>query len=276
MKTIVFVILLFACVLPSLAQADLDLDQEVLVIPDTHNAKPYIWHVRQDPQGCELVFKHMRPAGQANQFLVGITDGSGEVIGEMHVFITDDDLQTYTHVRPAKDSDGRYSFNFAPPAAGMYRFEIVFRTDKGWVNLRKDVTLEKSAVKETDTSPGDEDYDAKVKFYPRKIYVDHVGTFLYQLSYRDKPLADIEKIDGADMQVGTWSEDLKEFIYMTPQQNLGGPEVGVSMVFKRPGRHAVFAEFKHKGVIRRVDFVVTIYAEPPQIQGTLPALGTAE
>ena len=62
MKTIVFVMLFFACVPPSLASADLDLDQEVLVIPDTHNAKPYIWHVRQDPQGYELVFKHMRPA----------------------------------------------------------------------------------------------------------------------------------------------------------------------------------------------------------------------
>ncbi len=268
--------LFFACVPPSLASADLDLDQEVLVIPDTHNAKPYIWHVRQDPQGYELVFKHMRPAGQPDQFSFAITGEEAKVPGEMHIFITDDDLQTYTHVRPVKDSDGRYSFSYAAPASGMYRFEIVFRTDKGWINLRKDVSLEKSAVKETDTSPGDEDYDAKVKFYPRKIYADHVGTFLYQLSYKDKPLADIEKIDGADMQVGAWSEDLKEFIYMTPQQNLGGPEVGVSMVFKRPGRHAVFAEFKHKGVIRRVDFVATIYAEPPQIQSTLPAIGPAD
>jgi len=276
MKTIVFVMVLFVCVLPSLSQADLDLDQEVLVIPDTHNEKPYIWHVRQDPQGYEMVFEHTRLAGQPDQFLFAITGESAKVPEEMHVFIADSDLQTYTHIRPIKDSDGRYSFSFAPPAAGKYRFEIVFQTDNGWIDMRKDVSLEKAAVEARDTSAGDEDYDVKVKLYPRKIYADHVGTFLYQLSYKGKPLTDIEKIQGADMQVAAWDEDMKEFVYMTPQQNLGGPDVGVSMVFRKPGKHAVFAEFKHNGIIRRVDFVVTIYAEPLQPQATLPDIRQAD
>ena len=276
MKTIVFVIILFVCALPLLSWADLDLDQEVLVIPDTHNEKPYIWHVRQDPQGYDLVFEHTRPAGQPDQFLFAITGEAAKVPEDMHVFITDDDLQTYTHIRPVKQSDGRYAFSFAPPAAARYRFEIVFQIDGGWIDMRKDVSLEKAAVNAGGASPGDEDYGVKVKLYPRKIYADHVGTFLYQLSYKGRPLKDIEKMQGADMQVAAWDEDLKEFIYMTPQQNLGGPDVGVSIVFKRPGKHAVFAEFTHNGSIRRVDFVVTIYAEPPQIQGTLPAIGPAD
>ena len=265
--------MLFAWLLPSSAHADLDLDQQVRVIPDTHDVKPYIWQVRQEPQGYELVIGHTKSAGKPDGFLVGIKTSSGELPERMHVFVTDEDLHVYSHVRPMRDEDGHYLFNFIPPSAGNYRFEIVFRTEKGWINLRKDISLEKSDLKATDTRPGEEDYDVKVNLYPKKIYADHVVTFLYQIRYKDTPLIDLEKIEEADMQVAAWDENMKEFIYMTPQQNLGGPDVAVSMVFRRPGKHAVFAEFKHNGIIRRVDFVVNVYAEPPLLQETLPGLG---
>jgi hypothetical protein len=260
------------------AGADLDLDKEVLVIPDTHNEKPYIWNVMRNPRGYELVMEYGGPASGLNdKFSFEVKRESSIKIGEMHVFITDEDLHTFVHILPVNNSEGKYLFNFDAPATGKYRFEVVFRTDTGWVNLRQDIRLKKASGKaEPASKPGDEDYGVKIKLYPKKIYADHVGTFLYEISYKGKPLKDIEKMDGSDIQVAAWDEDLKEFIYMTPKQNLGGPEVAVSIVFMRPGKHAVFAEFKHNGTIRRVDFVINVYREPSQDKGALPYLGPSE
>ncbi len=275
MKMTVLALLLAVSALPSLAAADLDLDREVLVIPDTHDAKPYVWQVRQDPREYSLNMAHEQVPGQLDRFRFSVAGPSGIMPSDLHVFITDDDLQTFAHIRP-QTADGVFAFAYAAPASGSYRIEVVFRTDSGWVELRRDIRLEKNPLAAGAVKPGDGDYDVSVKFYPRKVYADHVVTFLYQLSYKGMPLTNVEKVAGADMQVAAWDEDLKEFIYMTPRQNLGGPDVGVSVVFHRPGRHKVFAEFLHNGVVRRVDFVLAVYAEPPQLEGTMPAIRPAD
>ena len=141
------------------------------------------------------------------------------------------------------------------------------------MDLFRDVKLKASVgKKEPVTKPGDEDYSVRIKLYPKKLCAEHVSTFLYEISYKGKPLKDLEKMNGFDMIVAAWDEKLKEFVYMTPRQNLGGPEAAVSVVFMRPGKHAVFAEFKHNGVVRTVDSVVNLHAEPRQDISPIPDL----
>jgi len=53
MKMLAIFLMLFVPVSPSFGQ--LDLEQEVLIIPDTHDAKPYIWDVMRNPRGFHLV-----------------------------------------------------------------------------------------------------------------------------------------------------------------------------------------------------------------------------
>ncbi len=275
MITRVFVGIIFIVLgVAATAGADLDLDKEVIVIPDTHNEKPFIWNVMRNPRKYELALEYGGPAAGLNdKFSFEVKRESSVKMDDMHVFIADEDLHAFAHVRPAISGVGKYSFNFAAPATGKYHFEVIFRTATGWVNLRQDIRLKKSVGRaEPVSKPGDEDYDVKIKLYPKKIYADHVSTFLYEISYKGNPLKDIEKIDGFDMQVAAWDEDLKDFIYITPKQNLGGPEVAVSIVFMRPGKHAVFAEFKHKGVIRRIDTVVFVNAEPRSAPGAIENL----
>ena len=271
-------VLLFLLSLPRFSLADIDLDQEVLIIPDTHNAKPYLWNVERDPAGYELLLEHhdSAVAGANAGFTFTVKTPPGETIKEMHVFITDSDLHTYQHVRPVNDK-GVYRFSYDAPWAGRYRFEIVFMTAHGWINLRRDVSMKgggQHIVPGKD--PGDEDYAVKITLYPKKIYAEHVGTFLYEIKYKGNPLRDREKIDGFDMLLAAWDEDRREFVYATPAQNLGGPEVAVSLVFMKPGKHAVFAEFKHRGVIRRVDLVITVLWEPREDSGLLPYLKPAD
>ena len=255
------------------AFAELDLEQDVLIIPATHNEKPYIWKVNRDPKDYELVLAYANlVAGTKNTFGLIIRPPSGESISNMHVFIADADLNDYGHIRPEKDATGKYTFIFNPRLTGKYRVETVFESRNGWVSIGKDIRVKGGkAGLSSDSKPGDEDYHVAVKVIPRKIYTKHVFTLLYDIRYKGEPLKGIEKVDGFDMQVATWDEDLKEFIYATPKQNLGGPEVAVSIVFMRAGKHAAFAEFRHKGITRRVDMVVEALEEPVP-QGMEPSI----
>lgn len=267
--------LLFLLMIPY-AYAELDLDKEVLIIPDTHNEKPFIWHVQTNPRGHELVLSGgPLKAGEEQPYIFKVLSPSGMPEGNVHVFITDDDLLVYAHRKAAKTGDG-YRFAYQAPRPGKYRLEVVFKTPQGWIDLRKDIKIGGPAVAAADKLPGDEDYQVKIKLIPKKAYAEHVVTLLYEIHYKDVPLKDLEKIDGFDMLVAAWDEDLKEFIYMTPKQNFGGPEVAVSMVFMRPGRHAVFAEFKHNGYVRLIETVMDVLAEPVSDAYSIENLKPAE
>ncbi|HEX8948318.1 MAG TPA: hypothetical protein VF790_05105 [Dissulfurispiraceae bacterium] len=277
MKKKVFPFLLLALFsFASAAHAELDFDQEVLVIPDIHNEKPYIWQVARNPKDYELVFEQSEAvAGKDARFTFSVNTKSPASPGDMHVFITDDDLHAYKHLRPGF-ADGKYTFTYNAPWAGKYRFEIVFKTAQGWVDLKKDVKVSGGTAQRDTRVPGDEDYEIKVRIVPRVLYTEHVVTFLYEILYKGTPVKDIEKVDGSDMELATWDEDLKEFIFATPVQNLGGPEVAVSAVFRRPGKRAVFAEFRHKGVTRKVELVIYVPAEPIIQEGTIESLRPSE
>ncbi|HCZ12956.1 MAG TPA: hypothetical protein DHV16_12135 [Nitrospiraceae bacterium] len=246
------------------SHAQLDLQKEVLIIPDTHNEKPYIWKVLRNPKDYEFNLQYDAAApGTETVFSMDIRSKAQSKIDDLHVFIADKDLHIYRHMRPVMSGTGKYTFGFKAPQAGRYRFEVVFKAQDGWINLSRDIKIKgDKKTSEPETKAGDEDYSVRVKLIPKKIYSEHVVTILYEIMYKGIPLKGLEKIDGFDMQVAAWDEDMEEFIYATPKQNLGGPEVAVSIVFMRHGRHAVFGEFKHKGIIRKIDLVVNVYEEP--------------
>ena len=253
------------------SSAQLDLEKEVLIIPDTHNEKPYIWKVLRNPKDYEFTLQYDdTAAGTETIFSLDIRSKGISKIADLHVFIADKDLHIYRHMRPVISGDGKYIFNFKAPQSGRYRFEVVFKAQEGWINLSKDVKIKgDKKSSEPEAKAGDENYNVKVKLIPKRIYSEHVMTIVYEIMYKGAPLKGLENIDGFDMQVAAWDEDLKEFIYATPRQNLGGPEVAVSIVFMRPGKHAVFGEFKHNGIIRKIDLVVDVREEPKEDDGSL-------
>lgn len=272
MKTKLLLLLFLSLLLAAApSHAQLDLEKEVLIIPDTHNEKPYIWKVLRNPRDYELNLQYDdAAAGKETTFSLGIRSKGISKIDDLHVFISDEDLHIYRHMRPVISGDGKYIFDFKAPQAGRYRFEVVFKAQEGWINLSKDVKIKgDKKTSEPEAKAGDENYSVKVKLIPKRIYSEHVVTIVYEIMYKGAPLKGIEKIDGFDMQVAGWDEDMKEFIYATPRQNLGGPEVAVSIVFMRPGKHAVFGEFRHNGIIRKIDLVVDVWEEPKEDGGSI-------
>lgn len=261
-KRLLFLLLLV--IVPVSSYAQLDLDQEVLIIPDTHNEKPYMWDVSRNPKDYELRLEY-DGAEEKNDIQVkfSIVSESELRADDLHVFVTDEALHFYRHIRPVQGNEGKYAFSLDAPLPGRYRVEVVFKRGERWTNLGKDIKIKgmrKSKI--GDSKTGDEDYDVRVKLIPKKAYSEHVVTALFDLRYKGAPLRGLEKIEGFDMQVASWDEDLKEFVFATPKQNLGGHEVAVSFVFMRPGKHAVFAEFTHKGVVRKIEFVMNVLEEP--------------
>lgn len=260
---------------PSLSAAELDLDQEVLIVPDTHDAKPYIWNVARNPRGYELVMNEATQRDTADRrFSFEIRQDSPKDIQEVHVFVTDRDLHFFRHIRPLL-SGGKYGFPLEVTGTDTYRFEVVFRTGDGWISLKKDVRIQ-GRGKTPDEQDPDRGYGVKVKLIPRTVYAEHVVTFLFGLTYDGAPISDIEKVDGTDMRLASWDEDLKEFVYAASRQNLGGPEVAVSAVFMRPGKRAVFAEFSHQGRTRKIDFVIDVLAEPTMDRNAIENIRPAD
>lgn len=268
-SNVLLIVVLLLLAAPFAALAELDFGREVLGIPDTHNEKPYIWQVQVNPKEYELLMEHGQPlAGEPADFRFSVTAKSGEAVRDVRIFITDKELHSYKYIRP-EFSNGQYAFTYTAPWAGTYRIEVVFATGTGWVNLRKDVKVKgRRADRNALEHENDKGYGVKVKLIPKTVYAEHVVTVLYEVSYNGVPVKGLEKIEGTDLQAAAWDEDLKEFIYAVPKQNLGGPEVAVSFVFMRPGKHAIFAEFKHNGAVRKVELVVPVYEEPKRESST--------
>src|SRR3972149_9158637 len=157
-------VLLLLVIVPVSSYAQLDLDQEVLIIPDTHNEKPYVWNVSRNPKDYELRLEY-DGAEEINDIQVkfSIVTESELRADDLHVFVTDEDLRFYRHIRPVQGNEGKYAFSLDAPLPGKYRVEVVFRRGERWINLGKDIKIKgmrKSGI--GDSKAGDEDYDVKV------------------------------------------------------------------------------------------------------------------
>jgi len=113
---------------PSLLFAQLDLEQEVLVIPDTHDAEPYKWNKKWFTWGYDVHMEYGTLfAGNDSEFTFSIK--AKTAIHDVNVFITDKGLTVFKHLHPESEN-GKYKFIFNAPSQGKYRFEFVFKTDK--------------------------------------------------------------------------------------------------------------------------------------------------
>ncbi|MCL4455988.1 MAG: hypothetical protein M1147_02445 [Nitrospirae bacterium] len=121
MKTKLLSLLLLSLLLAAApSHAQLDLEKEVLIIPDTHNEKPYIWKVLRNPKDYDFTLQYDDTAtGKETTFSMDIRSKGISKIDDLHVFIADEDLHIYRHTRPVISGGGKYLFDFkAPQAAG--------------------------------------------------------------------------------------------------------------------------------------------------------------
>jgi len=132
----------------------------------------------------------------------------------------------------------------------------------GWINLSENISIKEGVEREI-LPEADKGYSVNVKLFPDKVYADHVVTFLYEISYNGAPVKYPEKMEGADILLSSWDKSRKEFICAGSRQNVDG-KIAAGIVFMRPGKHKVFAEFKHNGAVRVFAHEIEILEEPAQ------------
>lgn len=267
-KRIVLLLSLMFLLLPSLLHAQLDLEQEVLIIPDTHDAEPYKWKTKWFTWGYDVRLEHgTLIAGSDSEFTFNIK--AKTAIHDVNVFITDEDLNVFKHLRPESEN-GKYKFIFNAPSQGKYRFEFVFRNaDDEWIDLIENVSIKEGVKHDPSLIPplarGDKVgvYFVNIKLVPDKVYAEHVVTLIYEISQNGSPVRYPDKMDGADILMASWDTSLKDFIYTTSRQNVNG-QIAASIVFTKPGRHRVFSEFSHNGAVKVVETDIDVLEEAPQ------------
>jgi len=260
-KRIITLLSALLLIIPSLLYAQLDLEQEVLIIPDTHDAEPYKWNKKWLTWGYDVRLDYgTLIAGNDSEFTFSIK--AKTTATEVHVFITDKQMNVFKHLRPESEN-GIYKFIFNAPSQGEYRFEFVFKTDKDdWIDLSENVSI-KEGVKREVLSEQYKDYSVNVKLVPDKVYAEHVVTLIYEIRYNGTPIKYPDKMDGADMLISSWDESRKDFIYTSSRQNVNG-EIAASIVFMKPGRHRVFSEFRHNGAVKVVETDIDVLEETLQ------------
>ena len=242
---------------------ELDFDKEVLHIPETHETDAYIRDVPTNPDDYRLQLKK-EPQPAEFSLLVSHTDEA--TIDEVHVFVTDADFEHFSHIFARKKEAGRYGFAFDPPEKDEYRFEMMLKTTAGWVKSGETMDLEAAPGQPASEIKDRSGYEVIIRKFPPRIYVDHVATLVFEIIYNDTLVTDLEPIHGSEIHLAAWSSSFftrfGRFTYAAASQNLGGPEAGVSLVFKDNGRHKVFATFKHRGQIRTVETEFKVFLEP--------------
>lgn len=260
-KKIVILFLSLFIAVPSLLYAQLDLEQEVLIIPDTHDAEPYKWNKKWFTWGYNVRLEHgTLIAGSDSEFTFSIK--AKTAIRDVNVFITDENINVFKHIRPQSDN-GKYKIIFNAPSQGQYRFEFVFQTDKGeWIDLSESISVNDGVKK--DVLPEQyKNYSVNVKLVPDKVYAKHVVTLIYEISHNGEPVKSPDKMDGADMLTASWGESHTDFIYARSRQNVNG-QIAASIVFMKPGKHRVFSEFSHNGTVKVVETDIDVLEEPRQ------------
>lgn len=272
MKQLVAVMTLLLLQLPAIASAQFDqfdqfdLNSETLQIPPTHQTEQYEWQAIRNPGAWTLDIAPVQ-SSDAGKFSMSIKTPPGVETEEIQVFITDEEMEVFRRVQPEKLSKGNYQFSFLPPKAGEYRFETAIKTGNGWIDLRKDLELEKTVDEEPLISKdGGQGCGVNVKREPERIYADHVVTFIYEPCCHGEALDESMKLDDSQLRVAAWSKGWfrrwNEFVYATPKQKLDGSVAAVSLVFKQPGNHVVFTEIKQGGEVKYLREEVRVYKEP--------------
>ena len=249
------------------AALDLDFGQAVIQVPDTHESTPYIWQVRKDPPNYRAEITGV--PGQ-NAYLLTVSPPPAQGEPRIDLFLTDKGLQSFIHPTLKRRDDGGYLFSGPLRGKESYQAEIIFKDGSGWVNLSRKFTATMDGSL-ADTGDGRQTgYEVQIKQFPDKVYATHTVTFVFEVRKDGKVVDDLEPVDGAMIRVaawrpGSWFRSADDFVYADSQGNESNSEAAVSLVLNEPGRHRIFAEYRHQGVTRwtskDIDYVLL---EPTQ------------
>ncbi|MCH8005604.1 MAG: hypothetical protein IH888_05160 [Planctomycetes bacterium] len=234
----------------------------------------------------------------------GATVKNLEVVHErvLHLLMVSDDLSWYAHEHPVAQSDGSFRLSFKFPRGGEYVLFCDF-SPSGAGGQVVPVTLRVQGlsgasiplVVDVESAKQVDGYTIRLDT-SGPIYAGGEAVLSYSISRRGRPVADLEPYLGAIGHLVLISRDLKHFVHSHPlgrehagrghhvndQRGAGGHDehnehggfvtgstgsvVSFHARFPEAGLYKAWAEFKHRGRILTVPFVIDV--EPSEHRDT--------
>jgi hypothetical protein len=217
-------------------------------------------------------------AGQHGSLRLSITTPTSgaavtayDVIHEqrLHLFIVSADLEAFAHVHPELGADGAWSLPFVFDRPGTYRLIADFLPSGGTPQLVP-LTFTTADMAARPIAHPQLANDATAKKRVGTVAVRLVGaetivagratTFTYLITDEasDAPVTDLEPYLGALGHILSVSADLVDVVHAHPLVSAARPNESVSfeLLFPRPGRYRVWAQFKRHGQVFTVPYSV--------------------
>lgn len=212
---------------------------------------------------------------QCNQeadIFLEIKDASGKTVEifsavhekEMHLLAIKRDLTVFQHLHPDYLGKGRFQIKTTFPKAGRYKLyadflpeganqqlashELVVNGAESNVEIDADKVLKKRVN------------DIEIELILPEAKVNEHLKLIFVLSNGDgSPITELEPYLGSAGHVVIVSEDMEEFLHVHPaDENTKGPKVEYMTSFPRKGLYKIWGQFKYKGKLYTVPFVIEV------------------
>jgi hypothetical protein len=173
---------------------------------------------------------------------------------DLHLIaVAESDLRDYQHVHPTLRRSGVWSvdLDLAPGAYRLYADTQPAGADAMVLESRLLAAGDppgRTALPEPGTT-------ARVGPYAVALHAEH-GRMTFSVSLRGRPVTDLQPYLGAFGHLVVIREDDLAYLHAHPEDGPAGPEVAFDVEFDGAGRHALYLDFKHGGVVRTAMFTV--------------------
>jgi len=198
-------------------------------------------------------------AGQA-EVRFQVVDGAGTAVtayDERHerdlhlIVVAADNLGDYQHVHPELAPDGTWSATLGV-SPGRYRlFADTQPADAAEMVLEAE--LRATGGKPVRQPLPEPTEVARVGRYAVTLAADG-STVTFTVTRDGEPVTDLEPYLGADGHLVALREDDLAYLHAHPEDGPAGPEVTFEVEFGAAGRHALYFDFRHGGVVRTAQF----------------------
>lgn len=185
---------------------------------------------------------------------------------KMHLIIVDESLQTFLHVHPDYQGKGNFTTSFAAPHAGKFTLFADFKPTGAAQHVERTEMVvggtpaapAKVALKdntgETVTLDGK---TITLAVDSKKAGVETMLTYTLKDEKSGEPISDLQPYLGALGHVVILSENTQTYIHVHPMED-GSSTPMFMTTFPKAGTYKAFAQFKQKGQLITVPYVIEI------------------
>jgi hypothetical protein len=167
-------------------------------------------------------------------------------------------LRDFQHVHPRLNRNGTWSVEL-DLAAGDYRVYADTQPTGAEPMVLEGLLRATGGAPVRDRLPAPAT-TANVERYAVTLASEH-GRATFTVTLDGTPVTDLQPYLGAYAHLVVIREDDLAYLHAHPDDGPAGPDVGFDVEYDAAGRHAVYLDFKHRGVVRTAMFTVDAGAQ---------------